>query len=268
MYLQSFRSAMSTALLLVSLALPIAIAAQQGGAPQGGAPAAAPQGGRGGGTPAPLPPATQATEPSPQFLARHEGFLEIARRGNIDLLWIGDSITDWWARSGTATWDQYFAPLRPANFGIAGDRTQGVLWRMQNGELEGFQAKLIVLMLGTNNINRNPNAEIAQGVAAIVREFRTRQPQAKVLVLGVFPRGAAADNPFRTAIREINADLARLDDGQNVFYMDIGNHFLAADGTLPTDVMGDGLHPNANGYRIWGEAINGRVRELMGMPVQ
>jgi lysophospholipase L1-like esterase len=83
-----------------------------------------------------------------------------------------------------------------------------------------------------------------------------------------FGGGAAADNPFRTAIREINADLARLDDGQNVFYMDIGNHFLAADGTLPTDVMGDGLHPNANGYRIWGEAINGRVRELMGMPVQ
>jgi lysophospholipase L1-like esterase len=136
---------------------------------------------------------------------------------------------------------------------------------MQNGELEGFQAKLIILMLGTNNINRNPNAEIAAGVRAIVQEFRTRQPQAKVLVLGVFPRGVAADNPFRASIREINQNLEGLDDGQNVFYLDIGDRFLSPDGTLPADIMPDALHPNANGYQIWAEAVHGRVLELMGV---
>jgi lysophospholipase L1-like esterase len=120
-------------------------------------------------------------------------------------------------------------------------------------------------MLGTNNINRNPNAEIAAGVRAIVQEFRTRQPQAKVLVLGVFPRGVAADNPFRASIREINQNLEGLDDGQNVFYLDIGDRFLAPDGTLPADIMPDALHPNANGYQIWAEAVHGRVLELMGV---
>jgi lysophospholipase L1-like esterase len=136
---------------------------------------------------------------------------------------------------------------------------------MQNGELEGFQAKLIILMLGTNNINRNPPADIIEGNRLIVEEFRRRQPQAKVLVLGVFPRGAEPNNPFRQSIREINSGLARIADDQNVFYMDIGDRFLAPDGTLPEDVMPDGLHPNANGYRIWAEAINDRVRELMGV---
>jgi len=261
MFFQRIRSALSTALFLALVALPAAIAAQPGG----GAPDAAPPGGGRGGPPQPLPPATQAVQPNPNFMARHEGFLEIARGGNIDLLWVGDSITDWWVRFGQAPWDQYFASLRPANFGIAGDTTQGVLWRMQNGELAGFQAKLIILMLGTNNINRNTNPDIAAGVGAIVQEFRTRQPQAKVLLLGIFPRGAAADNPFRASIREINEHLARMDDGQNVFYMDIGQHFLAPDGSLSAEIMPDALHPNERGYQIWAEAIQGRVRELMGV---
>ena len=109
----------------------------------------------------------------------------MARAGDIDLLFVGDSITDWWrqANRGLPVWNEYFGSYKAANFGIAGDTTQGVLWRMQNGELDGFQAKLIVLMLGTNNINRNPNAEIADGNRAIIAEFQKRQPQAKVLVL-------------------------------------------------------------------------------------
>jgi lysophospholipase L1-like esterase len=160
-------------------------------------------------------------------------------------------------------WTEYFAPLRAANFGIAGDTTQGVLWRMQNGELEGFSAKLIVLMLGTNNINRNSNADIAQGDRAIIDAFRKRQPGAKVLLLGVFPRGAAADNPFRASIKEINEHLKALADNSKVFYMDIGDKFLAPDGALPVEVMPDGLHPNTQGYKIWADAIIGRVKELM-----
>jgi lysophospholipase L1-like esterase len=239
---------------------------QPGAAPAGGTPpesAPVPPGGRRGR--GPLPPLGPATEPRSRDDARHQSFLEVARAGNIDVLFVGDSITDWWRQEqrGLAVWNEYFAPLRAANFGIAGDTTQGVLWRMQNGELDGFQARLIVLMLGTNNINRNANADIAQGNRAIVDEFRRRQPGAKVLILGVFPRGAAPDNPFRAAIKEINAQLAAIADNSRVFYMDIGDAFLAPDGTLPVDVMPDGLHPNTKGYQIWADAIVGRVRELL-----
>ena len=156
-----------------------------------------------------------------------------------------------------------FASLKPANFGIAGDTTQGVLWRMQNGELEGFKAKLIILMLGTNNINRNPVDEIVDGDRLIVEEFKKRQPQAKVLVLGVFPRNAQADNPMRATIKEINAKLAKLADNRQVFFMDIGAKFLQPDGTLSTEVMADGLHPTAKGYQIWADAIRDDVKRLM-----
>jgi len=217
------------------------------------------RGGRGFGGPA-LP----ANQPAPPFNeARHQGFVEIAKRGNVDLLWVGDSITDWWARAGMEVWNANFASLKPANFGIAGDTTQGVLWRMQNGELEGFKAKLIVLMLGTNNINRNPVDEIVDGNRLIVEEFKKRQPQAKVLVLGVFPRGAQADNPFRATIKEMNQKLAKLADNRQVFFKDIGAGFLTPDGTLSTEIMADGLHPTAKGYQIWADAVRDDVKKLM-----
>lgn len=201
---------------------------------------------------------------------RHETFVEIAQGGDIDLLFVGDSITDWfyWPRgngeaTGGAVWAENFAPLKAADFAIAGDTTQGVLWRMQNGELEGFNAKLIVLMLGTNNINRNPNDEIVDGDRLIIEEFRKQQPQAKVLVLGIFPRTMEADAPIRDTIKEINADLEKLADNQQVFYLDIGDKFLTADGTLTREIMADGLHPTAEGYQIWADAIMPTVRELM-----
>ena len=241
-------------------------AQQPAGAPPAPAPpgaAGVPAQGRGGR--GPLPALGPATEPRPRDDARHQSFLEVAKAGNIDLLFVGDSITDAWRREdrGLAVWNQYFAPLKAANFGIGGDTTQGVLWRMQNGELEGFQAKLIVLMLGTNNINRNTNADIAAGDRAIVQEFLKRQPGAKVLLLGVFPRGAAPDNPFRASIREINDHLKRLADDKQVFFLDIGDKFLTPDGVLTPEVMPDGLHPNEFGYRIWANAILGRVKALL-----
>ena len=208
-------------------------------------------------------PARPANQPAERDDARHKGFVEIAQRGNIDLLFVGDSITDWWARAGLEVWNANFASMNPANFGIAGDTTQGVLWRMQNGELEGFKAKLIVLMLGTNNINRNPVDEIVDGNRLILAEFRKRQPQAKVLLLGVFPRTAQADNPIRATIKEMNEKLAKLADNRQVFFMDIGPKFLQPDGTLPADVMPDGLHPSAKGYQIWADAIRDEVKRLL-----
>jgi lysophospholipase L1-like esterase len=160
-------------------------------------------------------------------------------------------------------WDEHFAPLKPANFGIGGDTTQGVLWRMQNGELDNFKAKLIVLMLGTNNINRNPNDEIVDGDRLIIEEFKKRQPQAKVLLLGIFPRAREASDPYREKIKDINSKLAQLADNKQVFFMDIGEKFLTPEGVLTPEIMPDGLHPNLRGYRIWADAISARVRELM-----
>ena len=215
-------------------------------------------------------PALPANQPAPRDDNRHKGFVEIAQRANIDLLFVGDSITDWFANprggqpaTGLAVWDTNFGPFKPADFGIAGDTTQGVLWRMQNGELEGFKAKLIVLMLGTNNINRNPNDEIVDGDRLIIEEFNKRQPQAKVLLLGIFPRNADPANPLRATIKEINSKLAKLADNNKVFYMDIGDKFLTADGTLTTEIMADGLHPTAKGYQIWADAIIDKVKMLM-----
>jgi len=172
---------------IFALTLPGLVDAQNPPAPAAGAqaPAGAARGGQRG-------PASAANVPLARDDARHQSFLEIAKKGDIDLLFVGDSITDWFywprGRGGAATglevWNANFASMKPANFAIAGDTTQGVLWRMQNGELEGFKAKLIVLMLGTNNINRNPNDEIVDGDRLIIEEFKKRQPQAKVLLLG------------------------------------------------------------------------------------
>jgi len=204
---------------------------------------------------------------------RHQGFVDIAKKGNIDLLFVGDSITDWfyWPRgNGEATggkvWEANFSPLKPANFAIAGDTTQGVLWRMQNGELEGFKAKLIVLMLGTNNTASNPVGQIIDGDRLIVEEFKKQQPQAKVLVLGIFPRNnarAPEQTPVMNAtIKAINTGLALLADNKQVFYKDIGDKFLV-NGVVPAEIMADGLHPTAKGYQIWADAIVGDVTRLM-----
>jgi len=264
--------AVFVSVLSFAIAASTILAGQQGGAPAGAPTAAgAGRGGRGG-------PAAPATVPlAPNNPARHQGFVDIAMKGNIDLLFVGDSITDFWRRdyqagatgsqplTGLPVWNETFGKFNSANFGIAGDTTQGVLWRMQNGELEGFKAKLIVLMLGTNNINRNPNDDIVEGDRLIVEEFKKRQPQAKVLILGIFPRQAAPDNPFRPTIKEINSKLAKIADNKQVFYLDIGDKFLTADGTLTTEIMQDGLHPTTKGYQIWADATLPRVKELMGV---
>jgi lysophospholipase L1-like esterase len=252
---------------IIALLLPALLAAQ---APAPGAQAPQAQGGRGRGFGGPAVPANQ---PRPRDDNRHKAFLEIAKAGNIDLLFVGDSITDWFSNprgqnpaTGIEVWNASFGSMRPANFGIAGDTTDGVLWRMQNGELEGFKAKLIVLMLGTNNINRNPVDEIVDGDRLIVEEFKKRQPQAKVLVLGVFPRNGRQPEQtagLRDTIKDINSKLAKLADNKQVFYMDIGDKFLAADGTLTQEVMPDGLHPSAKGYQIWADAILPQVKNLM-----
>jgi lysophospholipase L1-like esterase len=245
---------MTTSTVLIAQQPTPAAPPAQGGAVGGQAGARGPAG--------PPPPATVPFA-NPRNEARHSSFVQIAKAGNIDLLFVGDSITDLWDDRAKGIWDSTWAPLKAANFGISGDTTQGVLWRMQNGELEGFKARLIVLMLGTNNIRTHSVDEIAEGDRLIVEEFKKRQPQSKVLILGIFPRAAEPTNPNRATIKEINSKLAKLADNKQVFYMDIGDKFLTADGTLTTEIMNDGLHPTEKGYQIWADATKDRVKELM-----
>ena len=194
---------------------------------------------------------------------RHEGFLAIAKKGDVDLLFLGDSITDGWRGGGKKVWDEAFAPLKAANFGIGGDRTQHVLWRIENGELEGIKPKLVVLMIGTNN-GGDSKEDVALGITTIVKEIQKRLPETKVLLLGIFPRGAKADDKGRAKNNQVNEIVAKLDDGgKTIKYMDIGDKFLDEKKDLPKDIMPDALHPNAKGYQIWADAILPTVKEMM-----
>jgi lysophospholipase L1-like esterase len=196
---------------------------------------------------------------------RHEGFVELAKQGNIDLLLHGDSITDWWVQgeANKAMFDKYFGAMRTANFAIAGDTTQGVLWGLRNGEGQGFQPRAIMVMIGTNNSGGSTAAEIAEGVGAVVLEMRTDFPNARILLLAIFPRGLPGD-PVRDKIADANKIIARLDDQRHVFYMDIGARFLDEKGVfLPDTFRPDNLHPVAKGYDIWGDAVKDKLAQLM-----
>ena len=199
-----------------------------------------------------------------KWVARHEGFVKEAADSNPDVVFLGDSITDGWRSGGKKVWDENFAPLHALNLGISGDRTQHVLWRIDHGEFDHVKPKVIVLMIGTNNTGkgRNSTAETIEGVTAVVKSLRSKVPGAKILLLGIFPRGEK-DTPIRGELKEINAAIAKLDDGKKVVYLDIGQKFLETDGTLSKEIMPDLLHPNKKGYRIWAEAIKPQLTSML-----
>src|SRR5580765_6537597 len=204
------------------------------------------------------------TQTNQRMGPRHEGFVATAKQGNIDLLLHGDSITDWWLQEANKpVFDKYFGHLRTADFAIAGDTTQGVLWGLRNGEGQGFLPKAVMLMIGTNNTGTFTAPEIAEGVGAVVLELRRDFPDAKILLLAIFPRGVPGD-PVRDKIAEVNRIVAKLDDQQHVFYLDIGRKFLDDKGVFLADSFRpDNLHPQAKGYDIWGEAVSAKLAELM-----
>jgi lysophospholipase L1-like esterase len=207
----------------------------------------------------------------------HEGFVERAKKGNVDVLFIGDSITRGWDGAGKAVWAEKFKAWNAANFGIGGDRTQHVLWRVTAGkELDGIDPKVIVMMIGTNNFAANTPEQIADGVKAILAEFKKQKPKAKVLLLGVFPRSAKPGKPLAEAgvkvvakedlhpkTAAVNALLAKLADGSAVTYLDIGEKFLDETGGLPVGTMPDYLHLSEKGYAIWADAIAKPVAALL-----
>jgi N-acetylglucosamine-6-sulfatase len=182
--------------------------------------------------------------------------------GEVDVGVVGDSITARWR--GGESWTKHWGAYRAVNMGIGGDRTQNVLWRLQNGGLDGYKAKLFVVMIGTNNLwdkNAVP-ADVAAGIKAILDLIQAKQPQAKILLLGIFPRGEKP-NPGREQIAATNELISKFQGGA-VHYMDISGEFLEPDGTISKEVMHDSLHLAPKGYDIWAEAIAGKVKELVG----
>ena len=208
-----------------------------------------------------------AVTPAPRegrWMERHKSFNERVKQGNVDLIFIGDSITQGWEGAGKDVWQQFYADRNAVNLGIGGDRTQHVLWRLENGNIEGISPKLAVVMIGTNNSGDNSAQEIAEGIEAIVEKLRKELPETKILLLGIFPRGADENDPRRKVNQQTNEIISKLGDRENVFYLDIGEEFLEDDGTLPRDIMPDLLHLSPQGYEIWARSIEPKVVELMG----
>jgi len=220
-----------------------------------------------------------ATKPAPRdkgWEKRHETFVGIAKRGNIDLLFLGDSITDAWGGEGHGTngghkiFTSKFVPMKAANFGIGGDRTQHVIWRLQNGELDGIKPKVVQLMIGTNNSNGTDNTaeEIADGVKGIIDEIKKKSPSTKVLLLAVFPRNTGKDDAAKKIqkdkIDKVNSIISKLDDGgKSVKFLDIGSKFKDASGALPKEIMPDQLHLSEKGYEIWANAVEGVITSML-----
>ncbi|HYG22653.1 MAG TPA: platelet-activating factor acetylhydrolase IB subunit [Verrucomicrobiae bacterium] len=185
-------------------------------------------------------------------------------QGACDIVFIGDSITHGWENAGRNVWNKYYGSRKCLNFGVGGDRTQHVLWRFENGQLDGVKPKAAVLMIGTNNSNREDNTEgeILEGVQTIVKQMRDRMPDTKILVLGIFPRGEKF-TPQRGKILQVNQALARVADDKNVFYLDFGSELVQDDGSISRDVMPDFLHLSERGYEIWAQAIEPKLAELV-----
>lgn len=226
----------------------------------------------------PNPAATPASRLElPTWKKRHESFVERAKKGGVDVLFVGDSITQGWEgeKTGKQVWAERFTKWNPANLGIGGDRTQHVLWRINEGkELDGIDPKVIVLMIGTNNFGSDTPDQIAEGVAKIVGEFRKQKPKAKILLLGVFPRSGKSGKELAGAetvpadglhpkTKAVNERLAKLADGATVRYLDIGPKFLTESGGLSKAVMPDYLHLSADGYRRWADAITPTVEAML-----
>jgi beta-glucosidase len=208
-----------------------------------------------------------AIKPVPRaggWMDRHNKMNERVKQGNVDLLMIGDSITQGWEGAGKEVWKKFYDKRNAVNLGIGGDQTQHVLWRLENGNIEGIKPKLAVLMIGTNNSGGNKPEEIAEGIKAIVEKLRAKLPETKVLILAIFPRGTDDKDARRQVNMKTNEIVAKLADDKAVFYLDVGPKFLQEDRTLTKEIMPDLLHLSPKGYTTWAESIEPTVAKLMG----
>jgi lysophospholipase L1-like esterase len=188
-----------------------------------------------------------------------------AKRGNINVVFIGDSITQGWGGDGKAVWEKRFAPLGAANFGIGGDSTRQVLWRIDHGLLDGLSPKVVVLKIGTNNLyddfNAGTDEEIARGVETIVARLRQKLPSTRIVLCGILPR---QNEFFTNRILKINATLKKFADGEMVRYLDLTDKFQTAPGkVIPELFVPDQLHLAGKGYEVWAEALEPVLRAMM-----
>jgi beta-glucosidase len=205
-------------------------------------------------------PADRLAEP--WWSDRHKAALNIK---SCDIAFLGDSITQGWESTGKATWDKYWAPLNAANFGFSGDRTEHVLWRLNNGELIPTKPKLIVILIGTNNVGHGSSnaSQTNDGVRLIVKTLRDKLPQTKILLLGILPRGAQANDPMRLAVADATQQFKSVADGKMVRFLDIGKPFMNFDGSLRQPLMPDFLHLTDEGYVLWARMIERDVRDML-----
>jgi lysophospholipase L1-like esterase len=209
--------------------------------------------------PVPSPTTNTAIIPEPrlEWFQEFQQHLDESRKMPvIDLIFDGDSITAAWKGAGHEVWAERYGKYNVYDMGIGGDRTENVLWRLQEGQVDNLHPKLVVLLIGTNDsvVNLTPE-QIAAGVKAVVDDYRKRLPDAVILLQGIFPRSAHPTDPFRVKVEAVNKIISQYGDGKNVIYLDFGDKFLQPDGTLTADIMPDFLHPSAKGYEIWADAI-------------
>jgi len=211
--------------------------------------------------PSTLVPVTQDRSwPSYDWTKRHEDACAAAREMQPQILFIGDSINHFFTPE---VFKEAYGSRKAINLGFGWDRTENVLWRLEHGELDDISPKVAVVMIGTNNLQLNTNAEIVDGIRAICAEIHTRQPKTKILLLGIFPRGEKP-GPLRDRIAEINRSISALDGHDDVTYLDFGAKFLEPDGAISKETMRDFLHPTEKGYRIWVEAMEPALTKLLG----
>jgi lysophospholipase L1-like esterase len=213
-------------------------------------------------------PSHPAVIPVPRdarWMVRHDRFNERVKKGDVDLVFIGDSITQGWEGAGKDVWSRFYGKRKAVNLGIGGDQTQHVLWRLDHGNVDRISPKAAVVMIGTNNSggDRSAPAQIVDGVTAIVETLRAKLPGTRILLLGIFPRGERF-NDQRGRILQVNQAIRKLDDGDYVRYLDIGHLFIEKDGSLTKEIMPDFLHLSPKGYEIWATSIEDLLAEMMG----
>lgn len=200
------------------------------------------------------------------WMPRHEHkLLEKQQHEKVNLVFLGDSITHSWESKGKQDWQQNYAKHNALNLGFSGDRTEHVLWRLQNGEVSGIDPKLLVLMIGTNNTGQrqdNPQ-ETALGIKHILDLLKSQLPNTKILLLAIFPRGASVEDPLRKINDDINGIIKDYGDNKRVHYLDLNHIFLDENGNLSQTVMQDLLHPNEDQYKVWAVAMEPTIIALM-----
>ena len=192
----------------------------------------------------------------------HAEDILVAQYDQVDVLFVGDSITAGW---DWPIWEKNFKPLKAANFGIGGDNTGNVLWRLQHGAIGNLQPKLIVLLIGVNNIGgmQESPEQAAVGVTKVVQQLQLAWPNSKILLNAVFPFDQAPGSDNRSKVNKLNKIIARLGDDKTTFFKDYGPLLLQKDGSISPDIMNDFLHPTAKGYQVWADAMTPDIQALL-----